>query len=65
MKLFPPLPGKTEITDMIDAISAAHPSDPFPARRPLLWRDRTNPAEQATTTYDEWVYRFIEQRDMD
>jgi hypothetical protein len=29
--------------------------DPTP--RPRLWRDPTNSAEQAMTTYDEWVYR--------
>ncbi len=56
MKLFPPLPGEDEIAHMIHAISAPHETDPFPPRRPLLWRDLTNPAEQAMTAYDEWVY---------
>jgi hypothetical protein len=64
VKLFPPLPGEDEIEDMIHAISAPHTADPFLTRQPVLWRDPTNPAEQALTPFDEWVYRR-EQKDLD
>lgn len=61
-----PFPADDEITDMLRAASIPHPSDPvfLPRRRPLLWRDPENPAEQAMTPYDEWVYRR-EQKDLD
>ncbi|SDL74864.1 hypothetical protein SAMN05421874_12882 [Nonomuraea maritima] len=56
MKLLP-TPSDDEITDMLHAIRAPHPSDPViqPARR-LVWRDQTNPAEKALTLFDRWVY---------
>ncbi|MFI9553672.1 hypothetical protein [Nonomuraea endophytica] len=59
------LPADEEITDMLRQASTPHPSGPRfePRRRPLLWRDPDNPAEQAMTAYDEWAY-CREQRDL-
>ncbi|MEV6033621.1 hypothetical protein AB0L65_20870 [Nonomuraea sp. NPDC052116] len=61
-----PFPADDEIKDMLRAFAANHPSDQVlrPRRRPPLWRDTDNPAEQAMTPFDEWVYRR-EQKDLD
>ncbi|WP_113705451.1 hypothetical protein [Nonomuraea lactucae] len=64
MKRLFPFPVDDEIAGMLRAISADHPSDPvFRTRHRPPWRDPANPAEQAMTPFDEWLYHR-EQKDL-